>query len=245
MGKIENGYIKGLVGTVVTRRVGDTQVVQSKGRLRKKGQTPATKAAAMDFGTASKCARMIRYAFWELILGFHDPFMMNRLNQQVLRAMRANTTQQRGALRLADGNLTKLKGFQFNAKCPLDDHLFADIGTRLTDGNLRVMLAEFNCDRDLVWPETATRCTIRTQVFGFDFSADRMVRLGNEALVFPLRTRTKRVGPTQWTFTVNVPEGTVVAVGMSIEFDREMGTRPFLLNSKACHPVALIDVFSV
>lgn len=245
MGKIENGYIKGLVGAVVTRRIGNTQVVQSKGRLRKKDQTPATKAAATDFGTASRSARMIRYAFWELILGYHDPSMVNRLNFQVLRAMRANTGQRRGKLCLADGNLTKLKDFQFNAKCPLEDQLFASIDTRLKDSDLHVTLAEFDCDRDLIWPETATHCTIRIQVFGFDFSADHTVRLGDEALVFPLRARRKRVGPTQWRFAINVPEGTVVAVGMSIEFDREMGSRLFLLNSKACHPAALIDVFSV
>jgi|SRR5690606_22659063 len=245
MGKIENGYIKGLVGGIVARRLGNTQVVQSRSRLKRSRQTLATKAAAVDFGNASKSARMIRYAFWQLILGYHDPAMINRLNQQVLRTMRANTERRRGTLCLSRGNPGRLKGFQFNEASPLGDQLFVDVDTFFSDGRLLVRLPEFDCDQDLIWPYTATHCTIRLQVYGFDFPAGRTVGLGNESFSFPLRSRKKRVDSKQWTFDVSVVEGMVVMAGMSIEFDREMDTRPLLLNNKNYHPAALVEVFSV
>ena len=245
MGKVENGYVRGLVGSVISRRVGDLNVLQGRPRLRKK-PTEGTKAAGMDFGTASRCARMIRQAFWTLILDYQDGGMINRLNAQVLRAMRANHSQQAGAMQLAAGKLRRLADFQFNAKCHVQDYLFADIEITCTapDG-LDIIIPAFDSERDLLWSGNVTHCRIRLQAFAFDFSTGTWHKVGNSEHLIPLRTREKAVPRQSWHFDVSDPAGTVIIAGMSLEFLRHMPQGFHLLNDKALHPAAILGAFVV
>jgi len=245
MGKIEDGYIRGLVGSVISRKVGDLNVLQGHARFGVK-QTEATKAAGIDFGTASRCARMIRQTFWALILDYQDSGMINRLNAQVLRAMRANRRQQPGTMRLAAGKLLRLVDFQFNAKCHLQDYLFVDIEVQYTpSGGLEVLIPAFHSERDLVWSGDMTHCGVQLRVFAFDFESRTRHAIGRGQHVIPLRTREKEVPSQHWHFDVAEPAGTVIIVGLSLEFMYDMGSRFHLLNNKELHPAAILGAFVV
>lgn len=245
MGKIEDGYIRGLVGSVISRRVGDLNVLQGHARFGVK-QTEATKAAGVDFGRASRCARMIRHTFWALILDYQDSGMINRLNAQVLRAMRANRRQQVGTMRLAAGKLHRLVDFQFNAKCHLQDYLFADVEVEYTpSGSLDVLIPAFHSERDLLWSGDMTHCGIQLRAFAFDFESGTRHAIGHREHVISLRTRDKDVPSQHWHFDVAEPAGTVIIVGMSLEFMYNMGSRFHLLNNKELHPAAILGAFVV
>src|SRR5690606_39182779 len=106
----------------------------------------------IDFGTASRCARTIRQSFWSLILDNHDSGMINRLNAQVLRTMRANRRQPLGSMQLASGKLHRLVDFQFNSKCHLQDYLFVDIEAKYSSSDgLDVLIPAFDSEKDLLW----------------------------------------------------------------------------------------------
>ena len=243
MGKIEDGYVRGLVGSVISRRVGNLNVLQGHPQFRVK-QTEATKAAGADFGTASRCARMIRHAYWPLILDYHDSGMINRLNAQVLRAMRANRRQQAGTMRLAAGKLHRLVDFQFNVKCHLQDYLFVDIEVGYTpSGGLDVILPAFHSERDLRWSGGVTHCGIQLLAVAFDFEHNARHRIGRREYVIPLRTQEKEVPQQHWHFDVAEPAGTVILVGLSLEFRYGKGQRFHLLNDKELHPAAIVGAF--
>ncbi|SEL17074.1 hypothetical protein [Parapedobacter koreensis] len=245
MGKIEDGYVRGLVGSTISRRVGNLNVLQGSPRFRVK-QTEATKAAGTDFGTASRCARMIRYAFWSLILDYQDGGMINRLNAQVLRAMRANRRQQTGTMQLSAGKLHRLVDFQFNAKCHLQDYLFVDIVVEYTSsGNLDVIIPAFHSERDLLWSGDMTHCSIQLLAVAFDFEGKAKRGIGRREYIIPLRTREKDVLKQHWHFDVAEPAGTVILVGLSLEFMYNMGSRFHLLNNKELHPAAIVGAFVV
>ncbi len=245
MGKIENGYIRGLVGSVISRRVGDLNVLQGHPRFRVK-QTDATKAAGSDFGTASRCARMIRHAFWSLILDYHDSGMINRLNAHVLRAMRANRRQQAGTMQLAAGKLQRLIDFQFNAKCHLQDYLFVDIDIEYApSGRLDITIPAFHSERDLLWSGDMTHCAINLRAFAFNFEDRARHLIGSGEQVISLRTAEKDILRQHWLFDVTEPAGTVIIVGISLEFMYNMGRRFHLLNNKELHPAAIVGAFVV
>ena len=245
MGKIEDGYLRGLVGSVITRKVGDTNVVQGHPRFRLK-QSQATKAAGVDFGTASHCAAMIRYAFASLILGYQDGGMINRLNAQVLRAMRANRNQQLGAMQLASGKLHRLNDFQFNTQCHLQDYLFVDVETTYDPvEGVAIRIPAFHADRGLLHARRATHCAIRLRVAAFDFADSSKRVLGGMEHEIPLRTGDKEVPEQKRLFEISEPVGTVVLVGVGLQFLYQAGSRFQLLNSKELNPAAIVAAFVV
>jgi len=245
MGKIENGYIRGLVGSVVSRRVGDLNVLQGRPPFEVK-QTEATKAAGMDFGRASRCARLIRHKLWALILDNQDSGMINRLNAQVLRAMRANRGQQAGAMRLAAGKLHRLVDFQFNARSHLQDYLFVDIEIEYpSTKGLDVRIPAFHSEVDLRWSGDMTHCGIQLGAYVFDFEKGESKVIGYEEHLIPLRTREKDVPEQHWYFDVPEKAGTVIIVGLSLVFMYDMGSRFHVLNNKDLHPSAIVGAFVV
>lgn len=245
MGKIEDGYLRGLVGSVVSRRVGNLQVLQGHAGPGVK-QTEATRAAGTDFGRASRCARMIRQAFWGSILDYHDSGMINRLNAQVLRAMRANRRQQPGSMLLAAGKLHRLVDFQFNANCHLQDYLFVDADVSFTpSAGLDVKIPPFHSEVDLRWSGDMSHCGVRLRAFVFDFDNGTRFKVGSSEYVIPLLTRDKEVPQQHWHFDVVAPAGTVLIVSLSLEFMYYTGRRFHLLNNKELHPAAILGAFVV
>jgi hypothetical protein len=77
-------------------------------------QTTATKRAAKDFGTASKCSRMIRHALQEHLLHCYDSSLTNRLNKVFGEIIRADDTHLAGTRIPLAANMDALAGFQMN-----------------------------------------------------------------------------------------------------------------------------------
>ncbi|HWK56624.1 MAG TPA: hypothetical protein VNQ80_04785 [Parapedobacter sp.] len=245
MGKIEDGYIRGMVGSVISRRVGNLNVLQGHPKFGIK-QTEATKAAGIDFGTASRCARLIRHKLWALILDKQDSGMINRLNAQVLRSMRANRGQQAGAMKLAAGKLHRLVDFQFNAKSHLQDYLFVDVEVECSPAKgLDIRIPAFHSEDDLRWSGDMTHCRIQLRASAFDFEKGTSKAIGSKEHIISLRTREKDVPEHHWHFDVSEPAGTVIIVGLSLEFMYNMGSRFHLLNNKDLHPSAIVGAFVV
>jgi hypothetical protein len=74
-------------------------------------QTTATKKAATDFGTASKCSCLIRRALKEYITDKTAHYRLNKVIGDILRADKEHPAGQR---QLLAANMHLLNGFQFN-----------------------------------------------------------------------------------------------------------------------------------
>lgn len=78
-------------------------------------QTAPTKRAATDFGTASRCSRLVRHALrpWLQYYGYH--FDHNRLNKAFINVVKADTDHNTGFKVLTHHNMQSLCGFNFNS----------------------------------------------------------------------------------------------------------------------------------
>src|SRR5690606_26619675 len=116
----KKGFIRGRIGNTVYRKVGDTNIIQSRpARVR---QTAATKESALEFGLASSTAKVLRHMFAGLS-HYADGGMINRLNNTVLNAIRNGNGANPGQRHLHQGDLSQLVGFQFNRNSPLEETL--------------------------------------------------------------------------------------------------------------------------
>ncbi|PWV46917.1 hypothetical protein [Chitinophaga sp. S165] len=77
-------------------------------------QTAATQRAATDFGTASKCSRLVRHALrpWLQYYGYH--FDHNRLNKAFIDVIQADDIHKTGFKVPTFHHLQSLTGFSFN-----------------------------------------------------------------------------------------------------------------------------------
>lgn len=78
-------------------------------------QTAATRSAAIDFGTASKCSRLVRHALrpWLQYYGYH--FDHNRLNKAFIDVVNADKDHKTGFKVPSHHNMQSLCGFHFNS----------------------------------------------------------------------------------------------------------------------------------
>lgn len=83
-----NGFIRGLVGSLVNRKVGNKNYLQSRPYSVK--QTDDTKRAGKDFGKVSRAGALIRTCFGAVHQDLYDGQIGNRFNRQIYRAIKTN-----------------------------------------------------------------------------------------------------------------------------------------------------------
>ena len=86
-------------------------------------QTPATKRAATDFGTASKSSSLIRNGLREYTHHCYDNTLHYRLNSLMGNILRADSAHPAGRRILMASNMQSLKNFRFNKATSIDQLL--------------------------------------------------------------------------------------------------------------------------
>ena len=226
MAEIVNGYLQVLMGDFVTRRVGVRNFIQTKVQKGRLKQSERSKAAGIDFGTASHAGVMIRTAFRKIHGDLYDAGMVNRLNKHVLRALRANRLQQAGAMRLRSGKLDRLINFQFNENCHLQDYMFVDLEQEMSAGKLlHLVLPGFKKYQGIQMIDRISHVAIQVGVFAFDFDNSNLSEVGSEEVFFTALPGGELVEAHQWTFDCSRFNDHIVLVGMSIQYMQYVNNR--------------------
>lgn len=173
MAIIENGYLRGQIGNLVNRKLGNKNVVQTK-PSEKIRQTEWTKAAASDFGKASSAGSLIRRSFLSAHLQMHDSEMHNRLVKCMNRVLRGNGTSNQGYTSIREGNINRLIDFQFNENCHVYDYVYFDPIVSFDDvGNANIILPPLAGDNNFLWPKNCSQLITRIEVVGLRFDFQR------------------------------------------------------------------------
>lgn len=168
---IQNGIIKinGQLGDLVFYKRGNTDVVRQKAAH--KQQTEASKKSSRDFGTASRNAAYIRKAFAPLVKLYAYGDLLNRLNKRFIEIFKTIPAEQAGNKKLIDGDITLLRGFEFNSSKPLGTLWLNETVLRIDpDGLVKLMLPKGELKSLLKPHPKATEA--RLQVIGFHFELD-------------------------------------------------------------------------
>jgi len=168
---IQNGIIKinGQLGDLVFYKRGSKDVVRQKAA--QKQQTEASKKSSRDFGSASRNAAYIRKAFAPLVKLYAYGDLLNRLNKRFIEIFKTIPAEQAGDKKLIDGDITLLKGFEFNSSKPLGTLWLNETVLCIEpDGLVKLMLPKGELKSLLKPHPKATEA--RLQVMGFYFELD-------------------------------------------------------------------------
>ncbi|MBE5320953.1 hypothetical protein IM793_17445 [Pedobacter sp. MR2016-19] len=164
----QNGIIKinGQLGDLVFYKRGNTDVVRQKAAH--KQQTEASKKSSRDFGSASRNAAYMRKAFAPLVKLYAYGDLLNRLNKRFIEIFKTIPAEHAGNKRLIDGDITLLKGFEFNSSKSLEQLWLRETVLCIEpDGLVKLILPKCEIKSLLKPHPKATEA--RLQVMGFHF----------------------------------------------------------------------------
>ncbi|RRN77829.1 hypothetical protein EIM50_17620 [Pseudoxanthomonas sp. SGD-10] len=234
------GRIRGKIGNVVYRTVGNTSIIQSRpGKVR---QTLSTRESALEFGLVSNCGRILR-DLYSTFTSYSDGRLLNRMNAALLKCLR-DTDMPRGERDLHDGNPEHLQGLQFNINSPLTEALAVRPECVLEEGKVRVHIPEFREYGQLQQPRHSKACVLRMMVAAINFREGYYEYLAYKDIAIE---RGATVPQQHWQPEVALPAGSMVLVSVSLHYFgmRDInGYRP-TINSVACSPAEIIGAFKV
>lgn len=239
----ENGYLRGQIGNLINRKVGKQHIVQTKpsGNIR---QTEWTKAAAEDFGRASKAGALLRRAFIPAHQHLHDGNMHNRLVRQMQRAIKGNVNQFVGEMTVNNGNIERLVNYQFNDKCHLQDYVCFDPDLSMDDQKkLTVSFPSFDPFTSLKIPVRCSHVVLKIDVAAFHFGDNTFKRVGEKEVEIKLYQSERNVAAQNLAFNCNVTKMETILVVFSVLYLYENGGRCYMQNNKDLHPVGIIGAF--
>lgn len=244
MAIIKDGFLRGQVGNLVNRKVGNQQIVQTKAG-RKIKQSELSKAASDDFGYSSTMGACIRHALVNTHLQLHDDKMHNRLIKHIRRVIRATPSPISGFNTISEGNLNRLIGFQFNSDCHLHDYLYVDPTVLINgDRQVSVSIPAFHRHQHLFIPKNCENICIHLEAVGLYDKLD--VPLGTwEIEISSYLGKEDIIAEQHITFDMPTRPLDTILVGLTILYIDKIGSRTCVRNSKELHPAAIIGGFNL
>ncbi len=162
----KTGKISGLVGNVVFRKYGNTDVVQAKPHKRQ--LNAASLETAGEFGRCSRLARLLGSAIREQC-PFTDGALRGRTIASLLRCLRSSGLP-RGKRSMQMARFRFMEGLEANVRSPFGQ--LADLSWQLTpqDGQGFTLSLDELCARNIRHPFGSIPVLIHLRLSGYSFS---------------------------------------------------------------------------
>lgn len=170
--------LKGTMGDVTYYRTADGYMAREKGGIEKSRimNDPAfkrTRENGQEFGTAGKGGQLIRKSQRILLRQVGDNRVTGRLVQQLMRIIQSDPINERGLRTVQDGDMSQLKGFEFNQKGKLTTVFFTGFTPTFDrpSGAYDVDIADFVPNEAIDAPRGTTHIQLSAGVSSLDFGA--------------------------------------------------------------------------
>ncbi|RZK34419.1 MAG: hypothetical protein EOO90_30835 [Pedobacter sp.] len=175
---IQKGIIKfsGKLGDLIFYQSNQKALVR-KGKTDDKVHNTAENSllAGKDFGAASKISMYIRRAFAPLVVKYADrTTLYYRLNACLSNALNAISDEKLGHKKLMEGNISLLKGFEFNIHRSLPNLYYTSPIVSIEENgavNIQIPKGEIESLFSTRVPNALTVC-LKLMVFSFDLDGD-------------------------------------------------------------------------
>lgn len=241
MAVFDGKFLRGTVGELIFKKIGNKQVVSTKRAPGTIKLTPDSIKAANTFGMASKLSSHIFNEFDEQINGFHDGSMFRRLNKElnlVLNLCRDFKTMEYS---YDTHSFDSLSGLDFNIKSPVRKSFKRNPEINLTGRLLLVSLPEFAVGKFLRFPAGSSVCEFTVAITLFRLK-DGMKMQATESQSVSIKRKT--IISKKQNFEFEVPDGCLCIVGLFLKFFASSTAFPMLINTKNFSPAAICKAFS-
>jgi hypothetical protein len=153
--------LKGTIGGISFYKTAD--LAREKGgvdasRIKNDPAFQRTREKGAEFGAAGKGGKVLRNAIRILLQNAKDKRVVSRLTTDLLKIVKTDAVNARGARTVQDGNLDLLKGFEFNTNRKLGCTLFATTVNAFdrVAGDATVSIAPFSSKKRIAAPAGTT-----------------------------------------------------------------------------------------
>jgi hypothetical protein len=239
--------LKGTIGNITFYKSKDGFMAREKGGLdaSRIANDPAfqrTRENGAEFGRAGKAGKVVRTSLRSLLQNISDSRMIARLTKEMMRVVKADTTNPRGARNVVDGDLLLVQGFEFNANSKLGTTLYAPYSytiNRVT-GELSVNLAAFVPANMITAPSGATHFKITTAGAEVDFVNESYVAEIHATAELPWDTTATAAINLVKNVTANSTKPLFLVLG--IEFYQAVNGIMYPLKNGAFNSLAIVGV---
>lgn len=245
----QKGIIKleGKIGDLSFYKTQDGHLARTKGGVDKSRieSDPAfarTRENGAEFGRAGKGGKLLRKALRTLLQNSADNRVTSRLTAEMLKAVKADTTSARGERNLVDGDILKLKGFEFNTGGILSSILFAPF-TPTVDrpgGVLEVNIPAFVPANLVDAPGGTTHIRLVAGGAELDFTDEDFV--ADDANSGMLAWDNNSVGPITLTTNVTPNSTHPLFLVLGVEFYQEVNGDFYSLKDGRFNGLSVIEV---
>jgi hypothetical protein len=245
----QRGVIKftGQVGDLTFYQTRDGYFVREKGgvdgnRLKNDPNYARTRENNAEFGHAGNAGRVLRVALRSILANSSDRALTSRMVREMMKVVHADTTNPRGQRNVVSGDLTLLKGFEFNHQGSLYQAFQAPFDANMDRGGgvLTVNIPDFDPSKMVNAPEGATHFRLISAGAEIDFKSKTSVVNVSTSIEVALTPHTEPGILLSNAVTVSGTQPIFLAFG--IEFLIYTNGIYYPLNSGQYNAVALVGV---
>ncbi|MCU4177667.1 hypothetical protein [Carboxylicivirga sp. N1Y90] len=245
----QKGVIKleGRVGDLSFYKSGGQFMAREKGgvdgeRIKKDPAYARTRENGAEFGRAGKAGKELRNALNEVLVRAADKRVSNRLAATILKAIQADTTNRRGERTVVDGDLTVLKGFEFNNVASLESilKLSHTIVFDRAAGTSQVAIDAFNPNEEIPQVEGATHVRFILAMAAVDFGNQSYEVDVNESADVELAILDQAAINLDSAISADSPHPVFIVVG--VEYFQEVNGHMYPIQTKTHNPMAIVEV---
>ncbi|QEC40300.1 hypothetical protein [Pseudobacter ginsenosidimutans] len=213
-----------------------------KARISKDPAYKRTRENMSEFAEAGAVGKLIRQAFRSLLVSMSDGQVTSRLVSALFSIIKTDLINDRGARRVAAGDLSLLEGFEFNVNAVLANTLYSSYAATIdrATGQLGIEFPPFVPEKLISAHASATHFKIISAAAAIDFVNTKFevkeVSTGEIALG---ETPTEAIS-LQNTLPANSEHPLLLLLG--IEFYQETNGKMYLLKDKSFNAFSLIKV---
>lgn len=178
----QKGIIKleGTIGDISFYKSKDGHLARTKGgveadRIKNDSTFQRTRENGNEFGRAGKAGKLLRTSIRQYLQKAADSRMVSRLTRDLVKVVKSDPTNVRGERTVMDGDLTLLKGFEFNVEGKLGSTFYTsyEVNVDRATGELIVNVPSFSPASAIASPEGASHMKLISAAAAVDFEEEQ------------------------------------------------------------------------
>lgn len=242
--------VQGTSGNITFYKSGDGYMMRGKGGVDGKriATDPAfqrTRENGAEFGRSGAAGKVLRNALRNVIQNSSDSRVTGRLTKEMMKVVKSDTLNPRGARKISDGDVELLTGFDFNIQGKLGATLYAPHTATIdrVAGELNVTLAPFIPANMIAAPTGTTHFKIISAGAAIDFDSETFEVDSQQSDLLPWNSTLTAAINLSNEVTANNTRPLFLALG--IEFYQDVNGTSYSLKNGAFNALALVEVSGV
>lgn len=245
----QNGIIKvkGTLGDITFYKSQDGHLIREKGgidakRIKNDPAFARTRENGMEFGAAGKGGQLIRKGLRLLLLNARDRRVGARLLKSLMDVLKTDPINDRGQRTIQDGDMSLLKGFDFNNQGKLDTALYSGYQTTFdrTTGALEVTLDAFTPQITIEAPQGTTHFQVVGGVLAADFAGRAFDQAHDVSGILPWDN--EEVAGITLNASIGADSVHPVITVVGVNFYQDVNGKMYALKNGTHNALGIVDV---